>query len=138
MRAVRTAAADRRLYLPTRLIPARNTSPHPYTAAPHIRVDALLTNYDHAVSACASATAALDTVALAVEAPSRVLTISRRLAAADQDHQGHAQGQRHASQRAAAWPSRIEQALLNHETSDPDLLDRAAIGEAPRASPRKR
>src|ERR1017187_788434 len=132
MRAVRTAAADRRLYLPTRLIPARNTSPHPYTAAPHIRVDALLTNYDHAVSACASATAALDTVALAVEAPSRVLTISRRLAAADQDHQGHAQGQRHASQRApAAWPSRIEQALLNHETSDPDPLYRAAIGEAP-------
>jgi hypothetical protein len=91
------------------------------------------------VSACTSATAALDTVALAVEAPSRVLTISRRLAAADQDHQGHAQGQRYASQRAAAaWPSRIEQALLNHETSDPDPLYRAAIGEAPHASPPKR
>jgi hypothetical protein len=138
-RAVRTAAADRRLYLPTRLIPARNTSPHPYTAAPRMRVDALLTHYDHAVSACASATAAIDTVALAIEAPSRVHTISRRLAASDQDHQSHAPGQRYASQQAAAaWPSRIEQALLNHETSGPDLLYRAAIGEAPRASPPKR
>jgi hypothetical protein len=69
-----------------------------------------------------------------------VLPVSRRLAIADQDHQGRAHGQRYASQRAAAaWASRIEQARLNHETSDLDpLCHAAAIVDAPGASPPKR
>ena len=78
--AVRAAAVGRRLYMPTRLVPSRNTTPHPYSPAPSARVNALLADYDHAVSTCVTATAAIDDLVLIAEAPSRPLTLVRRLA----------------------------------------------------------
>ena len=80
--AVRAAAARRHLYMPTRLVPARNTTPRQYSPAPLARVNALLVGYDHAVSTCATATTALDNLVLTADAPSRPLALARRFAEA--------------------------------------------------------
>src|ERR1017187_3541360 len=80
--AVRAASASRRLYMPTRLVPARSTTPHQYSPAPSARVNALLADYDHAVSTCVTATAAIDGLVLIAEAPSRPLALARRFAEA--------------------------------------------------------
>jgi hypothetical protein len=78
--AVHNAAAGRRLYMPTRLLPARNTTPHQHSPAPGTRVDALLADYDHVVSDCSTATAALDDLAISTETASRTQGLARRLA----------------------------------------------------------
>ena len=80
--AVQAAATGRHLYMPTRLVPSRNTTPHPYSPAPSVRVNALLADYAHAASACASATTAVDDLALTAGAPSRPLALARRFAQA--------------------------------------------------------
>jgi hypothetical protein len=72
-RCVRQAAADHRLYIATRLLPADYDIPHRYTPAPRSRVTALLDGYRFAVKTCTAATTALDGFALAAGAPSRVL-----------------------------------------------------------------
>ena len=84
--AVQAAATGRHLYVPTRLVPARYTTPHPYSPAPSARVNALLADYDHAASACAKATTALDDLALTADAPSRPLVLARRFAQASDAH----------------------------------------------------
>ena len=73
-RCVRRAAADHRLYIPTRLLPEGYDIPYPYGPAPRSRVTALLDGYRLAVKTCTDATAALDALALAARAPSHVLT----------------------------------------------------------------
>ena len=73
-RCVRQAAADHRLYIPTRLLPEDYDIPRPYSPAPRSRVTALLDGYRLAVKTCTAATAALDDLALAAGVPSRVLT----------------------------------------------------------------
>jgi hypothetical protein len=80
--AVRAAAASRRLYMPTRLVPARSTTPHPYSPAPSAQVNALLAGYDRAVRTSATATTALDSLVLIADAPSRPLALARRFAQA--------------------------------------------------------
>ena len=72
-RCVRQAAADHRLYIPTRLLPEDYDIPYPYTPAPRSRVTALLDGYRLAVKTCTAATTALDDLALAAGATSRVL-----------------------------------------------------------------
>ena len=72
-RCVRQAAADHRLYIPTRLLPEDYDIPYRYTPAPRSRMTALLDGYRLAVKTCTAATTALDDLALAARAPSRVL-----------------------------------------------------------------
>ena len=72
-RCVRQAAADHRLYVPTRLLPEDYDIPYAYTPAPRSRVTGLLDGYRLAVKTCTAATTALDDLALAAGATSRVL-----------------------------------------------------------------
>ena len=76
-RCVRGAAADGRVYFPTRLLPANNDIPHPYVSAPRSRITALLDKYHLAVKTSAAATAAFDSLSLAVQTPSHVLAVTR-------------------------------------------------------------
>ena len=69
--AIRTAAADRRLFVPTRLVNA--DIPYPYTPAPRPRVDVLLSAYDTAIDVSTRAVATLDDIAVAIGSPSTVL-----------------------------------------------------------------
>jgi cell wall assembly regulator SMI1 len=139
-RCVRSAAADGRLYIATRLLTADYDIPYPYTPAPPSRMEALLTGYDHVASACATATAALDGLALAAGAPSQALAIARRVSSADHAPHGHPDGQWHAPP-AVAGPSSssgIDQ-RRKHQIGDSLLVSRAATaGEAARPLPPKR
>ena len=74
---VRGAAADGRVYFPTRLLPANNDIPHPYVSAPRSRITGLLDKYHLAVKTSAAATAAFDSLSLAIQAPSQVLAVTR-------------------------------------------------------------
>jgi len=78
--AVSTAAAGRRLYLPTRLMPANYDIPYPYTLAPRKRTSKLLATYSAAIGASARATEALDELAAAIGAPSTILGLQRGVA----------------------------------------------------------
>jgi len=90
MEAVRTAAADNRLYLPTRLMPADCDIPYRYTPAPRSRTDELLAAYDTVITADVRAVAAMDHLAESLDAPSELLaaarTVSRRPAPARGSH----------------------------------------------------
>ncbi len=133
---VRQAFTEGRLYIATRLLPADYDIPYRYTPVPSSRAQPLLSGYNLAVKTCSAATAALDNLALATEAPSRVLAMARRLTPADQPPDGHLPGQRHPAQQPAAAlrPCHVERTLHNLHISDPDLLLRAAtIDEAARA-----
>ena len=78
--AVRTAASERRLYLPTRLMPEEYDIPRPYTLAPSKRTDKLLTTYTTAINASTRVTEALDELAATTGAPSAILGIHRGFA----------------------------------------------------------
>jgi hypothetical protein len=132
---VHGAFAEGRLYIPTRLLPGDYDIPYRYTPAPLSKVQPLLTGYTLAAEACTAATAALDELALAIEAPSRALTWARRLAPADQRYpQLPADPQPPGSRPSILpQPGHIEYSLRNLQISDPDMLVRAAaIDEATR------
>lgn len=76
-RCVSEAAADGRVYIPTRLLPANNDIPHPYVSAPRSRITALLDKYHLAVRSSAAATVTFDSLSLAVQTPSQVLAVTR-------------------------------------------------------------
>lgn len=78
--AVRTAAADHRLYLPTRLMPPECDIPRRYTPAPRSRTDAVLTCYETAIKADRRMVAALEQLAETLHTPSELLAIARRMA----------------------------------------------------------
>ena len=143
---VRRAAADHRLYIATRLLPAGCDIPRPYAPAPSSRVTALLDGYRLAVRTCTAATAALDDLAVAARSPSRVLAAAHNLppvaqpgqaalpaqlpAEADQQLEYVSRGQLPA---APAQPGRMEEAVRDLQLSEPALLLRAAaIDEAAR------
>jgi hypothetical protein len=134
-RCVHDAFAQGWLYLPTRLLPGDYDIPYRYTPAPLFKAQPLLTSYTLAVEACTAASAALDELALAVEAPSRTLAWARRLASVDQRYPRPPDGPWHPGPRSAAvpHPGRIEHSLRDLKINDPDLLTRAAtIDEAAR------
>jgi hypothetical protein len=110
--AVAEAAADNRLYLPTRLLSDKHDIPHPYTCAPRGHTEALLTAYTAAIEATTSITVALDDLALVVDTPSSVLAAARR-ASATPRQQHYRPDRRSASQLQPVTPApgRIEQAL---------------------------
>jgi len=73
LRCVRRAAADSRLYIPTRMLSAAHDFPYPHALAPRSHVTALLDSYRLALKTCTAATQSFDDLALAAGAPSHVL-----------------------------------------------------------------
>ena len=73
LQAVKAAVHVERLYVPTRTLPADCDVPYRYGHAPPAATRDLLKAYKAAVNAGAAAAAALDTVAITLNAPSRVL-----------------------------------------------------------------
>jgi hypothetical protein len=127
--AVLDAAADGRLYVPTRMLPDTYDIPQPYAPAPRAYSDALLIAYDTAADATARTTTAVDDLASAVNAPSNLLAAARRASAEARQQQRCSQGQRSVRQPhlATPVPGRTEQALLKLQIRDPALLLRAAV-----------
>jgi hypothetical protein len=142
-RCVRQAAADHRLYIPTRLLPEDCDIPYRYAPAPRSRVTDLLDGYRLAVKTCTAATTALDGLALAAGAPSRVLAAAHT-ARAVSNGQVPPPGQEQAArtreltssgQPAATpvQPGHIEDVVRDLQLTEPALLIRAAaIDEATR------
>jgi len=142
-RCVRQAAADHRLYIPTRLLPEDYDIPHHYTPAPRSRMTALLDGYRLAVKTCTAATTALDDLAFAAGATSRVLA-AVHTAPAGTKCQAPAPGQVQADRTrdlvstrhqpvTPAQPGRIEEMVHDFQLTEPALLLRAAaIDEATR------
>lgn len=142
-RCVRQAAADHRLYIPTRLLPDDYDIPHPHTPAPRSRVTALLDGYRLAVKTCTAATTARDGLALAARATSRVLAAAHTTPAVTNRHvpsPGQVQADRtrdfpSPGQLPAlpVQPGGIEDVVRDLQLTDPALLLRAAaIDEATR------
>ena len=127
--AVLDAAAGHRLYVPTRLLPDTYDIPQPYTPAPRAQTDALLAAYHTAIQATTHATAALDDLATAVNAPSSLLAAARRATTAAQQDQRRPHDQRPAPRPhpVTPVPARTEQALRKLHIRDPALLLRAAV-----------
>ena len=73
LRCIHRAAADSRLYIPTRMLSADHDFPYQHAPAPRSRVTTLLDSYRLAVKTCTAATQAFDDLALAAGAPSHVL-----------------------------------------------------------------
>jgi hypothetical protein len=126
--AVIAAAADRRLYVPVRLLPDKYDIPHPYALAPGPHADALLAAYNTAARAATHVTAALDHLAAAVDAPSSVLAAARqaRVAAWQRPPDHHDQPPA-GPPVVTPVPGRTEHALRKLQIRDPALLLRAAV-----------
>ena len=143
-RCVRRAAADSRLYIPTRLLPADHDIPYPHAPAPVSRVSALLDSYRLAVKTCTDATKAFDHLALAARTPSRVLAAAHARAAPSPPLPAVPPGElllepsaegRPAGQISAdlTQPGHLEDAVRDLQLTEPALLARAsAIDEAGR------
>ena len=127
--AVATAAADRRLYVPVRLLPDNYDIPHPHTPAPRQHGDALLAAYETAVQAATRVTAALDDLATAVGAPSSLLAAARQAPAPARQQPRRQPEQQPAPSPHASTPvpGRTEHILLQLQIRNPDLLLRAAV-----------
>jgi hypothetical protein len=87
-RCARRAAADGRVYIPTRLLPADNDIPYPYVRAPRSRITALLDKYHLVVKTCTAATAAFDDLALAIQTPSQVLAMTHSVIEGETPNRG--------------------------------------------------
>ena len=79
--AVRAAAFDNRLYVPTRMMPDGWDMPYRYSPAPASFVDDLLITYDTAIMANKHAVAVLDDLAAAIGTPSHILGMARTIPA---------------------------------------------------------
>jgi hypothetical protein len=77
--AVRQAAADHRLYIPTRLLPENCDVPYPYAPALPGEVDILLDAYDAVIETSQRTVAALDRLATELGCPSDTLAAIRAL-----------------------------------------------------------
>jgi len=137
--AVGHAERAGRLYVPTRSLPEYYDVPRPFAPAPVSRRQALMAAYDAAHHASIQAVLALDGLAVASGAPSRVLALARAATAA-QAHRSHSQG-RHDSRVTqgafAGTPFRhsrastgnagpVERAIRDRHVSDQVILLRAA------------
>jgi len=128
--AVITAADDRRLYVPVRLLSDKYDIPYPYTLAPRQHADALLAAYHTAAETAASVTTALDDLATAVDAPSSLLAAARQAPATARQQLPAHHDQRPAPPpppAVAPVPGRTEHALRKLHIRDPALLLRAAV-----------
>ena len=125
--AVRAAAATRRLFIPTRLLPERADVPRPYTLADDPHVDALLATYDTVIEAATRAAVILDDLAVTTGAPSSSLAAIRT---AGRGGIPVLPGRHtHAPAPAADTghhPGQVERTLRNLSITEPALLERAA------------
>jgi hypothetical protein len=139
--AVAAADADRRLYVPVRLLPDKYDIPHPYALAPRQHADALLAAYDTPVEAAARVTAALDDLAVALDAQSGILAAARQ-APALAWQEAHCQLEQQPAPQpriVTPVPGRTEQALLQLETPDPCCCAQQSSTRPPATwSPRRR
>ena len=142
-RCARQAAADGRVYTPTRLLPADNDIPYPYVRAPRSRITTLLDGYHLAVKTCAAATVAFDYLSLAVQTPSRVLAVSHSAIRGGKPNHGQPgplvspspirQPELGALIEDPVPPGHLEEAVRSLQLSEPALrLRAAAIDEAAR------
>jgi len=141
--AVRIAAADNRLYMPTRLLPPRyDTSYQHYEHAPipWPRARRLLATYDTAIQASIRTAESLDDLATTTGAPSRHLGHARAFFATQPTQDEPAphelrDEERHAHRAAAQpQPGSLEEVVRDLAISEPAALLRAtAIDEAARA-----
>jgi hypothetical protein len=127
--AVRTAAADRWLFVPTRLMPDGCDIPYPYTPAPRLRSEALILTYDAAIEASTRSVAALDGLAVPLAAPSQMLAIARQASPPDRARQQASSGLCLSPRQAAAITgnAQLEHMLHGLRITEPALLARAAI-----------
>ena len=101
---IRTAVRAGRILVPTRSLPAGYDVPRPYAEAPQNRIDSLLTVYQYAGDASATARDVVACIAEATQAPSRMLTAARSAA-----HIGGSRG---------AEPDRVYNAAVAEERRD--------------------
>ncbi len=127
--AARTAAADRRLFVPTRLMPDGCDIPYQYTPAPRLRSEALILSYDAAIEASTHSVTALDDLAARLAAPSQMLATARRVSPPAQAHRHAASGYRGPASQAAAITenAQLERTLHGLRITEPVLLARPAI-----------
>jgi hypothetical protein len=141
--AVQQAAADNRLYIPTRLLPpghGTSNQHYEYAPVPWPRARRLLATYNTAIQASIQITESLDDLAVATGAPSRQLGQARAYCATQPTQDEPAPHElrdmeRHA-RRAAAEPQPASLGEVVHDLaiSEPAaLLRAAAIDEAARA-----
>ena len=140
-RCVRQAAADHRLHIPPACCPTTTTSPPLYPSAALPRVTALRDVYRLVVKTCTAATTALDDLALAAGATSRVLATAHAPPSVTRLRQpppGQAlpdRTQEHPSpeRTKVVQSGHIEETVRDLQLTEPDLLLRAAaIDEAAR------
>lgn len=138
--AVVTASTAGRFYLPTRSLPAAKDVPRPFAPASVTRRQALQKKYDDALHASRKATEALGELAIAAEAPSRVLAFARAAELAQSNRRGRQSRlgasilrdlppatTRFAHARASTGEAGpVEQAIRGRRVSDPIVLLRAA------------
>ncbi len=133
--AVRAAGHDQRIYAKTLPFPAPNHSQRRYRQADPPRIEEIIASYDTAIEATARATAALDNLALTVDAPTTVLALARRVAPGAGQARHSQREKSHPAHAAIPGPEAgvIQQMLLERQFSDPALLARAAaVDEATR------
>lgn len=138
--AVGAASAAGQLYVPTRSLPAHYDVSRPFAPAPVARCRVLQEAYDAALDASIKPTRALEELAVAAGAPSRVLALARTAALAQSHRRGsHSRlddsiprnllpdGTPFTDTRAfAGQAGPVEQAIRDRGISDPVILLRAA------------
>jgi hypothetical protein len=134
LRAVDAATQARRIYVPTRTLPEYYDVPYRYGKATPAATAALLDAYQAACGATDRAVVALDTVAVTVKAPTRVLAAARAAIspAPDTGERPIVATPGQPEQRSATstpqppgWPGSVEQAVRNADSPDLILLMRA-------------
>jgi hypothetical protein len=134
LRAVDAATQARRIYVPTRTLPEYYDVPYRYGKATPAATAALVDAYEAACRATDRAVVGLDTVAITVKAPTRVLATARAAISPAPDTGERRTvaapgqpGQRSATSapRPPDWPGSVEQAVRNADSPDLILLMRA-------------
>jgi hypothetical protein len=132
--AVRVAASDRTLYIPTRLLPEDCDIPCPYAPVPGSIAEELLGAYDVAVDASPRAAIVLDDLTVTTGGPSSMLAMTRAavcppVAVLQAAEDGSAREQSRAAQQPSVLPphaGHAELILRGLRITEPAMLLRAA------------
>jgi hypothetical protein len=128
--AVRHAAAERGIYIPTRLLPETDTGPiRRYHRVPRPRIKELLAAYDTATRAGDQATALLHDLVVVADAPgaiaaaTRLTTLDLPAASVPLTHSSEPEP----DLRAPRLPDELQHHLRSLHITDPALLRRATV-----------
>jgi hypothetical protein len=124
--SVRSAAADGDLYVPRRLLPEKPDLPYRYAPALPAMTDALLATYDATTHAAIRATAALDSLALALNPQPTIFATLRATAPLSVPSVPHSPALPARTPATRSRPGRLERELRHRGISEPTLLARAA------------